>query len=170
MSTVVYRDGILAADTLMVQGSIKCPEGMNKAMMGKTHPVIYAMAGRTAALATAVRLIESMPVAPWDGGDYPSKPPMDSNSELAIFHRDGRIFSIETDGMWFEPAHVPFMALGSGAKAALGALHMGADAVRAVEVASLIDAFSGGPVVTLRVADIWIHRLDTAGPVQRIAA
>ncbi len=158
MSTVVFRDGILAADTLMVQGSIKCPEGMNKVVMGKAHPVIYAMAGRIAALAATVRIIESMPVPPWEGGEYSAKPPLDSNDELAVFHRDGRVFSVETDGWWFEPANVPFMALGSGAKAALGALHMGADAVRAVEVACLVDAFTGGPIVTMRVADISIDR------------
>ena len=75
-----------------------------------------------------------------------------------VFHRDGRVFSFETDGLWFEPAEVPFMALGSGSKAALGALHMGADAVRAVEVASLADAYTGGPIITLRVADIWADR------------
>jgi hypothetical protein len=162
MSTVVFRDGILAADTLMVQGTIKCPEGMNKVTMGKAHPVIYAMAGRIAALAATVRIIESMPVPPWEGGEYPGKPPLDGNDELAVFHRDGRIFSIETDGWWFEPANVPFMALGSGAKAALGALHMGADAVRAVEVASLVDAFTGGPIVKMRVADIGLERATRA--------
>ena len=158
MSTVVYRNGILAADSLMVQGSIKCPEGMNKISLGRTHPVIYAMAGRAAALATTVRIIEAMPVAPWDGADYPTRPPIDGNSELAIFHRDGRIISIEAEGMWFEPADAPFMALGSGSKAALGALHMGATAEQAVAIASLVDTFTGGAVVMLRVADIWQDR------------
>ena len=104
MSTVVFRDGVLAADTLMVQGSIKCPETMNKLVLGRSHPVIYAMAGKTSALATTVRMIEAMAVAPWDGGDFPSRPPMDTTCELVAFHRDGRIVSFETDGLWFEPA------------------------------------------------------------------
>ena len=158
MSTVVFREGLLAADTLMTQGSIKCPESMNKLAMGKTHPVIDAMAGKTAALASTMRMIEAMPTAPWDGGEFPSRPPLDQSCELVVFHRDGRVFSFETDGLWFEPADVPFMALGSGSKAALGALHMGADAVRAVEVASLADAYTGGAIITLRIADIWADR------------
>ena len=173
MSTVVFCGGVLAADTLMVQGSIKCPESMNKLAMGKTHPVIYAMVGRTAALAAMVRMIEAMPVAPWDGGQFPGKPPLDCNCELVAFHRDGRIFSFETDGLWFEPAGVPFMALGSGSKTALGALHMGADAVRAVEIACLADAFTGGAIVTMRLADIWSEReaVDSyGGAVARLVA
>ncbi len=158
MSTVAYRAGVLAADTMMTQGSIKCPESMNKLCMGKTHPVIYAMAGKTAALAATMRMIEVMPIAPWDGGEFPSRPPMDSSCELVAFHRDGRVFSFEAEGLWYEPADVPFMALGSGSKAALGALHMGADAARAVEIACLADAYTGGPIVTMRVADIWADR------------
>lgn len=98
MSTVVYRDGVLAADSLMVQGSIKCPESMNKLIMGAAHPVIYAMAGKTAALATAVRLIERMTTPPWDGGTPSEKLPLDSACELVVFHRDGRVFSFEADG------------------------------------------------------------------------
>lgn len=168
MSTVVYRDGVVAADSLMVQGSIKCPEGMAKIVIGTTHPVIYAMAGHTAALSATVRLIETMPVAPWDGGDYPAKPPLDNNCELAIFHRDGRIVSIEADGLWFEPAAVPFMALGSGAKAALGALHMGADAAQAVTVACAVDAYTGGPVTTLALDEIWHEK--TRAPALRTVA
>ena len=158
MSTVVFRAGVLAADSLMVQGSIKCPETMNKLVRGKTHPVIYAMAGKIALLAAAVRIIEAMPVAPWDGGAFPTRPPLDGSCELVAFHRDGRVFSFETDGLWFEPADVPFLALGSGAKAALGALHMGADAVRAVEIACLTDAYTGGPIVTMRTDGIWAER------------
>jgi ATP-dependent protease HslVU (ClpYQ) peptidase subunit len=171
MSTVVFRDGVLAADTLMVQGSIKCPESMHKLARGRTHPVIYAMAGKTAALAASVRILESMPVAPWNGGEFPARLPLDGSCELVAFHRDGRIFSFETDGLWFEPAEVPFMALGSGSKAALGALHMGADAVQAVEIAALVDAYTGGPITSMRLSDIAPERHDPHdGTVARLVA
>ena len=172
MTTVVFRDGVLAADSLLVQGSIKCPESMNKLVMGRTHPVIYAMAGKIAILAAAVRIIEAMPVAPWDGGEFRTRPALDCNCELVAFHRDGRVVSFETDGLWFEPAEVPFMALGSGSKAALGALHMGADAVRAVEVACLLDAYTGGAIVSMRVADIWADRrpIDHPAEIARLVA
>lgn len=39
----------------------------------------------------------------------------------------------------------PFYAIGSGSKAALGAMHMGADALKAVQVAAEIDPYTSGP-------------------------
>lgn len=47
-----------------------------------------------------------------------------------------------------EPERVEgdFFAVGSGGKAARAAMHMGADPVKAVEVACQVDPYSGGPV------------------------
>jgi hypothetical protein len=45
----------------------------------------------------------------------------------------------------------PFYAIGTGADAALGAMHMGASAVRAVKVACKIDINSGLPAVYMKV-------------------
>lgn len=42
----------------------------------------------------------------------------------------------------------PFAAIGSGAQAALGALHAGAGLAQAIEIARLIDPATGGMVVT----------------------
>lgn len=42
-----------------------------------------------------------------------------------------------------------FYAVGSGAKAAMGAMHMGADARRAVEIACKIDPYSAPPIYTM---------------------
>jgi hypothetical protein len=39
----------------------------------------------------------------------------------------------------------PFYAIGSGAKAALGALHKGAHALEAVQIAALVDPYTSGP-------------------------
>lgn len=44
-----------------------------------------------------------------------------------------------------------FYAVGSGAKAALGAMHMGADARQAVAVACRVDPFSAPPIVTMQL-------------------
>lgn len=43
----------------------------------------------------------------------------------------------------------PFHAIGSGAKAAIGAMHMGASAERSVEVACLVDPYTAPPIVTM---------------------
>ena len=44
-----------------------------------------------------------------------------------------------------------FYAIGSGAKAALGAMHMGADARKAVQIACKVDTLSSTPIVTMRL-------------------
>ncbi len=45
----------------------------------------------------------------------------------------------------------PFYAIGSGCKAALGAMHVGADATRAVKVACKVDTYSALPVVWMKL-------------------
>jgi len=54
---------------------------------------------------------------------------------------------------WCRPERVleKFYAVGSGAKAALGAMHMGASARRAVAVACRIDPYTAPPIVTMRL-------------------
>lgn len=44
-----------------------------------------------------------------------------------------------------------FWAVGSGAKAALGAMHAGASAERAVEIAALIDPYTAAPFATMKL-------------------
>jgi len=45
----------------------------------------------------------------------------------------------------------PFYAIGSGCKAALGAMHMGADAARAIRIACKVDTYSGTPIVVMKL-------------------
>ena len=61
---------------------------------------------------------------------------------------------LTTDGLeyWTEhfqpmPLEVPYFAIGAGAKAAMGAMHMGADAIRAVEAACAIASGCDLPVM-----------------------
>lgn len=44
-----------------------------------------------------------------------------------------------------------FWAIGSGTKAALGAMHMGASAERAVEIACLIDPYTAPPIHVMKL-------------------
>lgn len=45
----------------------------------------------------------------------------------------------------------PFVAVGSGRKAAMVALNMGASTRRAVEEAARVDPYTGGPIITMRL-------------------
>lgn len=44
-----------------------------------------------------------------------------------------------------------FWAVGSGSKVALGAMHMGASAERAVEIACLVDPYTAAPISVLKL-------------------
>jgi hypothetical protein len=51
-----------------------------------------------------------------------------------------------------DPIIEPFYAIGSGAKEALAAMHCGKSARDAVRVAASIDPYTGGRIVTMRLA------------------
>lgn len=62
---------------------------------------------------------------------------------------DGKVFLAE-GGLYFSgPIECEYHAIGSGAKYALGAMAMGADAVQAVNVAARFDPHCGAPVLAL---------------------
>jgi ATP-dependent protease HslVU (ClpYQ) peptidase subunit len=69
--------------------------------------------------------------------------------DIVILHEDGRIESSGPYGI-FEDIEEQFYAIGSGTKAALAAMYMGADAEKAIEIAKLIDPHTGGPVKVYR--------------------
>lgn len=64
--------------------------------------------------------------------------------ELILVLNDGRAMNLGAKLTPF-PCEVPF-AIGSGAQFALGALHSGQSAKQAVDLATTLDAFSGGQV------------------------
>lgn len=66
---------------------------------------------------------------------------------------DGRILKYERCAYPIDFSQNKFMCIGSGRDFAYGALEMGADAVRAVEVASRYEAFCGLGVDTLTFGD-----------------
>lgn len=56
-----------------------------------------------------------------------------------------------------------FFAVGSGGHAALAVLHLGHDPIRAVEIACLVDPFSGPPVQVMRRTELGLQP-DSATP------
>jgi hypothetical protein len=72
----------------------------------------------------------------------------DTDSEGILIHPDGKVEWIGYGGKRFEMV-APFFALGSGFRIALGALHAGASAKRAVEIAAAIDECTRGPITTI---------------------
>lgn len=134
MTTLVYRDGILAADRIMLQGSIKCAEfsKIAKAPNG-------AIGGAAGDLKGVRKFLD------WIQAGATGVPPVSSKAEGYVIFTSERLFS--WDGVpTLTEVFAPFLAVGSGWEVALGALAMGADARRAVEIAAQFDANSGGGI------------------------
>ena len=71
--------------------------------------------------------------------------PKEADFEGLVLTKEGKLIHYD-ETLARNVVRDPFFAIGSGSHAALAALHLGCDAVRAVEIACLVDPFSGPPV------------------------
>jgi len=140
MTTLVYRDGVLAAD-----GQSQCSGWRQPGMMEK----VWKVEGRLIGAAGDSNRVERFRRWAMAGG-VGECPEMGDGSVGVIVEQDGRVREFESVGE-LQPSHAPFYAWGSGMPAALAALYMGATAERAVEIAILVDSSSGGNVQTVRL-------------------
>lgn len=151
MTTIAYRNGVIAADsrtTLETEGG-----GARMFLCEKLFRKTSGITGETVIIATAGESSPGMVFVDWFGSGK------DAPDNFIIGEADFTCLVLQKDGLWEYDAWCrgvkildEFYAIGSGAKAALGALHMGASAVKAVEVACKIDHYSGPPVVSMRLA------------------
>lgn len=150
MTTIAYRDGILAADSRLTYsteggGSRKhlCTKLYKKTITEgrKTFEVIIATAG------------ESSPALVFMDWYGTGKPPPEMLRELG---GDFTCLILRPDGLYEADVYCrpdkinePFYAIGSGAKEALAAMHCGKSAVQAVRVAACVDPYTGGRIVSM---------------------
>lgn len=146
MTTLAYRDGILACDSLMVNSGRR--GFFEKAM---THNgAIYAGSGQ------AQSVIEFFEWARKDEPDsYKFTHKAEDFAGLIVRFVDNRpqIWTIE-DALKAWEVRMPFTARGSGVDYALGAMAMGASAAQAVQVAATFDLGTGGPI------RVWSRGID----------
>lgn len=163
MTTIAYKDGILAADT---QGDW----GGTRTTTTKLHRLpglIVAGSGQSWRINAAVREIER--VAEHCAVDLASRwrevashfydPHFDrdkDNAPALLLLQPVTGNYMRLNGPIFMPCDLgqPFIALGSGADYALGAMAAGATATEAVQVAISLDVYSGGQVETLNVKEM----------------
>lgn len=144
MTTIAYRDGVLAADTR---------SSSNDCVLSDRHPKIVRR-GRVMAAATGTTAMCREFLAWVSGGmrGAPPENPHPSNSEWTYW---GLVVSPTGAWVFQEPGVVPvtseFYAMGSGRDFALGAMMAGASAADAVAVAMRLDTCSGGEVRALSV-------------------
>lgn len=163
MTTIAYRADLrqIAWDSQVTTG------GAGLKMAGKFHKVWSEgdfWIGGTGSLFMIQRLQQylgtltddkpdMLGAARWWAEDTASLPSSEDNHAemFVVFHDSGRPpVCLDTDGCLFEVDGN--FALGSGREYALAAMHMGASAELAVDVATCYDIYSGGPIHSVMLA------------------
>lgn len=141
MTTIAYRDGIIAYDSRVTRGSLIDHDDYEKLIHRQGHQFLLSGSGPD----FGALLDEYFGVAISDR-------PLDAHG-LAI--TNGRLCLIGHEaesGFWVDDVWLdrPF-ATGSGRDFALAAMDMGASAKQAVKVASRRDVYTGGKIRTLTI-------------------
>jgi hypothetical protein len=142
VTTIAYRDGVLAADTAM------CLSGT---MVGQMVKIVRRDDGDMAG--TSGNADFASKFQDWFMGGENGESPKPTESERhmdrgVIFRKAGPIEVFEPGGMFKISAD--YYAFGSGMDYAIGAMFAGAEATVAVEAAIEHDPHSGGTVTVLR--------------------
>jgi hypothetical protein len=138
MTTIAYRDKVLAGDRRSTDGSLIVPGRYRKVYKNKCG-WLYGAAGTSGPCEALNAYMASCP-------DFSEELPPRGKYTAIVVSPDGRVYNIDNGWIELLPKDIEFYVVGSGAPAALGALWMGANAVEAVEIASEIDNCTGGGV------------------------
>lgn len=157
MTTIAYRNGILAADSRVTVSSeaggdrtFQCEKLFRKMIPGPdgtVEEVIFATAGDSTS---------GMVFVDWYGSGHEA--PV---TQFMAANADFTVLVLRKDGLWEYDAWCrgmqikdEFYAIGSGCKLALGAMEMGAGALKAVEIAGRRDPYTAGPFTTMRLKNV----------------
>lgn len=150
MTTIAYKDGVLAADSMMTGGSVPFRFAtVDKITHCNDRAVIGAAAGHYRAYPTFLEWIEA--------GAEGNAPQVEEEAEGVLI----RACAGKAPEIWLWSGgqtliRLPddaFVALGSGERFALGAMFAGADAIDAVRCGISYDSASGGPIKHLKIGE-----------------
>lgn len=133
MTTIAYRDGVLASDS--------CASD-DQQMMRFTK--LHRMGGYVFGFCGDAHACHEF-VTRFKGGTALSSMKVKGDLSALILMPDGSCMRWDNRGGAF-PIEDKFAAIGSGAGVAIGAMHFGADAREAVKAACKYDPGSAGPV------------------------
>ena len=143
MTTIAYRDGVLAGDTQSTEGYYKSTK-MRKIF--KVNNNLVGFCGDAAAIP---------PLKKWVRAGFTPEEELKKISQhlsysMLVIPPDGKMFYKYSDSINVFREEYPkthFKSEGSGSDVAIGALIMGATAVEAVKAAIQVDVYSGGNVM-----------------------
>lgn len=135
MTTIAVKDGVMATDSMVVDGGVAVGE---KCKVAEIDCGFLAVSGPALALNEVAKWLKSFPDVQ---GEAPKS--LDGASGLLLL-KSGDVFQIESGAPYVMKAD--FFAIGSGYQIAIGAMAMGASAELAVKVASQFDTNTGGEI------------------------
>lgn len=147
MSTVVFRDGVMAADSRAYSGG--------RPWIGSKHKISkFSDGGLIGVTTTQPGLSEAF--VRWMGNgriEGPGKPEIREGCGFSaiLVLPDMTVLMFEESFDPIGPLEAPYFAIGSGRETALGALYMGATAEEAISAAICMDVWSEGPILEMRL-------------------
>ncbi|MER9176345.1 peptidase S14 [Mesorhizobium sp. M0955] len=149
MTTIAYKDGILAADSRAYSGD-KMPMGFKtKIHRLKGGYLVGASSrdvGKTDAFIDWCRNHVNKGRHPGNQGNA-----VDIEVQAILVDPEGQVYYWYQLRCFSGPLKDEFFAIGSGDQFAYGAMKAGASAEEAVRIATECDPWSGGPIVTLKL-------------------
>ena len=140
MTTIAYRDGIMAADSQLTSGSIAVSGNVSKIHFKDGN--VFAVSGLWG---------DTLKILKWfEAGLKGDIPKITDDSQGLLLKADGTFYGLWENQTMVSLDQNEFYAIGSGADIALGAMEMGASAVESVEVGIKRDIYSGGKVVSFK--------------------
>lgn len=147
MTTVAFRDGVMASDSRGVDSSVgivKLQKLFRKKMKGKEH--IIGVAGHWEA---ALLFVDWYGTNDTSLADRIGKLPADSSFDIMIW--TGKKLLTSDAMMRLTEWNEDYYAIGSGGAYAITAMDCGKTAAQAIQMAMKRDIHTGGRVVTMRL-------------------
>jgi ATP-dependent protease HslVU (ClpYQ) peptidase subunit len=141
MTTVAYRKGTLAGDSQASDSQVWRTRKVER-VQTSAGPLLVGWCGEVFAAQVFIE---------WLKNDANRKPSLGNEDfEAIVVAANGRVTIWNQSLVAWKPRG-QFFAIGSGAPAALGAMHAGKGAVDAVKIACKVDPYSSGPIHSLRL-------------------
>ncbi|WP_426287520.1 hypothetical protein [Luteibacter sp. E-22] len=144
MSTIAYRDGVMAADT-------RAYGGRGEPSPGRKRKIHKLDDGSVVGVSTATLGLSERFVAWLKGGGDPKDFDDKFDLRAVLVKPDGALYVADDTPYFSGPMETDFYAIGSGACYAMGAMAMGATAEEAVRVACEHDGHSALPIMVERL-------------------
>lgn len=137
MTTVAYKDGVMAADS---QATCDFHTRVRKIRRMQDGTLIGGCGSTKACHA----------VLEWLAAGQEGKPPKMAGAWFIVVPPNGKVYYAEEQWPPF-PVNSSFGAIGSGASVAVGAMEAGASALQAVKIAAKHDGYTSAPFHTIKL-------------------